>query len=59
LEQLANRLKTEQQSLKALQQCIVQVTRDAGALFHALLEPPAYPIGDLADPQIIQRQHQQ
>ncbi len=56
-EQLPNGLQPEHQALEALQQGVVQLPGDPAALveaiFHALLEPPAY----LADPQADQSPH--
>ena len=52
-EQLANRLKAKQQSLKALQQCVVQITCDAGALGDALLQARVECPRDLTQPQSI------
>ena|ERR1700683_145379 len=54
-EVLANRLESEQQSLKALQQCVVQVTRDARALGHTLLEARVETFRDLMQAQLIER----
>jgi hypothetical protein len=58
---LPNCLQSEHQTLEALQQGVVQLSGDPDPLveplFHALLEPPAYPSGDLADPYADQRPH--
>ena len=54
-EQLASRLEQKQQSLKALQQRIVQIARDAGALSHALLEARIKTFRDLTQTQLIER----
>ncbi len=54
-EQLVNGLEPKQQSLKALQQRIVQVTRDARALGHALVQARVERPRDLTQAQLVQR----
>jgi hypothetical protein len=53
-EQLANRLKAEQESLEALQQRVVQIARDAGALSDALLQACVECMRDLPQAQLIE-----
>src|SRR5271169_3047630 len=54
-KQLGNRLKTEQQSVKSLQQSIMQIPRDAGPLADALFQTHVELVRHLPEAEPIER----